>query len=66
MPGPSFDCGGGAVVRKSAQLSNRASSLFHETIGVDTTWTPKVCRIIAFWSIFPGFGLLFYLLLGSR
>ena len=28
--------------------------------------SPKVCRIIAFWAIFDGFGLLFYLLLGSR
>ena len=27
---------------------------------------PTVCRIIAFWAVFWGFGLLFYLLLGSR
>ena len=27
---------------------------------------PKVCRIMAFWAIFKGFGPLFYLLLGSR
>ena len=30
------------------------------------TWTPKVCRIIAFWAIFRGFGPLFYLLWGFR
>ena len=24
------------------------------------TWTPKVCRIMAFWAIFKGFGPLFY------
>ena len=33
---------------------------------VGTTYTPKVCRIMAFWAIFRGFGPLFYLLLGSR
>ena len=30
------------------------------------TYTPKVCRIIAFWATFKCFGQLFYLLLGSR
>ena len=30
------------------------------------TWTPKVCKIMAFMAIIRGFGLLFYLLLGSR
>ena len=24
-----------------------------------TTWTPKVCRIMAFWTIFRGIGRLF-------
>ena len=28
------------------------------------TWTPKVCRIMAFMAVFNGFGLLFYLLVG--
>ena len=27
------------------------------------TWTPEVCRIIAFLALFRGFGLLFYLVL---
>ena len=30
------------------------------------TWTPTVCRIVAFSAIFGGFGLLFYIRLGSR
>ena len=34
----------------------------HET----PTWTPKVCKIMAFWAIIKGLGLLFYILLGSR
>ena len=28
------------------------------------TWTPKVCRLMAFWAIFRDFGPLFYLLWG--
>ena len=32
----------------------------------NTTWTPKVCRIKAFCAIVGGFGLLFYIVLGSR
>ena len=31
-----------------------------------STWTPKVCRILAFWAIFRGFGPLFYLPWGFR
>ena len=30
------------------------------------SWTPKVCRIMAFWAIFRGFGPLFYLVLGVK
>ena len=36
---------------------------------VPGTWTPKVCKcfaVMAFWAISGGFGLLFYILLGSR
>ena len=33
---------------------------------VGTTWTPKVCKIMAFEAVFGGFWLLFYILLGSR
>ena len=29
-------------------------------------WTPKVCKIMAFWAVFSGFGPLFYILWGSR
>ena len=28
------------------------------------TWTPKVCRIMAFMAVIRGLGLLFYILLG--
>ena len=34
------------------------------TKGLGFTWTPKVCRIMAFWAIFRGFRPLFYLLWG--
>ena len=30
------------------------------------TWTPKVCKIMAFTATFKGLGLLFYILLGFR
>ena len=30
------------------------------------TWAPKVCRIMAFWAVIMGLGLLFYILLGLR
>ena len=36
------------------------------TVWVSGSWTPKVCKIMALMAIFRGFGLLFYLLLGSR
>ena len=35
-------------------------------LDVHITWTPKVCRIIAFWVVFGCLGLLFYILLGFR
>ena len=31
-----------------------------------TTWTPKVCHMVAFMAIMKGLGLLFYILLGFR
>ena len=31
-----------------------------------STWTPKVCKIMAFMAILMGLGLLFYILLGFR
>ena len=42
------------------------SCLHSGLLGYVTTWTPKVCRIMAFWAIFKRFGPLFYLLLGFR
>ena len=30
------------------------------------TWTPRVCKIMAFWAVFNAYGLLFYILWGSR
>ena len=29
-----------------------------------STWTPKVCEIMAFWAIIEGLGLSFYIFLG--
>ena len=39
---------------------------FLGVLGLGLSWTPKVCRIMAFWAIFRGFGPLFYLLWGFR
>ena len=35
-------------------------------VTIRDTWTPKVCKIIAFMAIIMGLGLLFYILLGFR
>ena len=32
----------------------------------DSTWTPKVCKIMAFMAVNMGLGLLFYILMGFR
>ena len=32
--------------------------------GLGVTWTPKVCKIMAFMVVIMGLGLLFYILLG--
>ena len=32
--------------------------------GLGFTWTPKVCKIMAFMAILMGLGLVFYILLG--
>ena len=33
---------------------------------VQVTWTPKICKIMAFMAMIRGSGLLFYILLGFR
>ena len=35
-------------------------------VRVNGTWTPKVCKIMAFMAVIMGLGLLFYILLGFR
>ena len=35
-------------------------------LSLGPTWTPKVCKIMAFMAIIMGLGLLFYILLGFR
>ena len=35
-------------------------------LGMITTWTPKVCKIMAFTAVIMGLGLLFCILLGFR
>ena len=56
---------------EAARLCGRLRSYMGYSIGVPglglgSTWTPKVCRMMAFWAMFCGFGLFFYLLLGLR
>ena len=46
---------------RAVRLSIRAAP-----VEILTTWTPKVCKIMAFWAIIRGLGLLFYILLGFR
>ena len=36
-----------------------------KSLEIRPTWTPKVCKIMAFMAIISGLGLLFYILLGS-
>ena len=36
------------------------------TSALNPTWTPKVCKIMAFVAVIMGLGLLFYILLGLR
>ena len=38
----------------------------NHTVSVPFTWTFKVCKTIAFWAVFGGFGQLLYIVLGSR
>ena len=33
---------------------------------LNPTWTPKVCRIIAFWAVLRSLGPFFYILVGFR
>ena len=35
-------------------------------LGLGFTWTPKVCKIMAFMAVMVGLGLLFHILLGFR
>ena len=35
-------------------------------VAIRFTWTPKVCKIMAFRAVIMGLGLLFYVLLGFR
>ena len=50
-------------------LKQRASAphaLRTQTLKPEPTWTPKVCKIVAFMAVIMGSGLLFYILLGFR
>ena len=38
----------------------------HKPSALNPTWTPKVCKIMAFRAVIMGLGLLFYILLGFR
>ena len=44
----------------------RTSKSKGSKLGFGFTWTPKVCKIMAFIAMFMGLRLLFYLLLGFR
>ena len=44
----------------------RSSSSISCQVNIGFTWTPKVCKIMAFMAVILGFGLFFYILLGFR
>ena len=45
---------------------NFRSHVRYKPANLGGTWTPKVCKIMAFMAITMGLGLLFYILLGFR
>ena len=53
-------------VTKPAAYEPYRVSLNLRAWDLTTTWTPKVCKIMAFMATFKGLGLLFYIPLGFR
>ena len=56
----------GSSYGKGAGFSNKNCRSHGQVLLLSTTWTPKVCEIMAFMSIIRGLGLLFYILWGFR
>ena len=67
------------VARVAAKTTRKAASIAswenadctknEPQVSVDViiaTWTPKVCKIMAFIAVIMGLGLFFYMLLGFR
>ena len=69
--GKSLDDGSGFSVAKLLSTGHKLHASIADicprlSAGNLVTWTPKVCRIMAFMAIIRGLGLLFYILLGFR
>ena len=50
----------------SSAADTKAEALHDLSLLFNPTWTPKVCKIMAFMAVILGLGLLFYILLGFR
>ena len=59
-------CGGGVLPAPSNPEPGDALKSRTQKHRYSNTWTPKVCKIMAFWAMFRSFGPLFHILLGSR
>ena len=67
---PTLPLNAGQNEAAKAQAKRRTRTLAPDVSSAlnisNNTWIPKVCRIMAFWATFRGFGPLFYLLWGFR
>ena len=54
------------ALQRLLACTKETKSAFHVCLEEGSTWTPKVCKIMAFMAIIMGLGPLFYLLLGFR
>ena len=63
---PQRQSAGPALASQHPPGASDFSSHLPQESSFEGTWTPKVCKMMAFLAIFGGFGLLFSIPLGSR
>ena len=47
-------------LRGAGGVGAGSNSVLLLLLALGCTWTPKVCKIMAFWAVFSGFGPLFF------